>query len=293
MKVKTHSLIFLIPLIVCTQCGLFKKKKEKSNEKANQPLARVYNNYLYKESIVDLFPKNTTQKDSIDILNRYITNWVKQQLLLEEAEKKTNYNHAELERKIMEYRYALLVYEFEKKYIAQHLDTMIQDNEIKKYYDTHLGNFELKQNIVKANLIKISKELNNRLKQIRKLIKSTDKKDQKELQSLCFRFAESYTIESNLWFDFDELATHTPFATIPNKIYFLKNTTYTEVTEGKFIYILYIHEYKIADQRPPLGFVRKQIINILLNERKLELGKQLEKEIMNKAIQQKNIEIYP
>ena len=50
-------------------------------------------------------------------------------------------------------------------------------------------------------------------------------------------------------------------------------------------------EYRISDNVSPLEFVRDEIINIILNKRKVELAKKLEDEVYNHALDRKEFEI--
>jgi predicted house-cleaning noncanonical NTP pyrophosphatase (MazG superfamily) len=52
-----------------------------------------------------------------------------------------------------------------------------------------------------------------------------------------------------------------------------------------------VKEYRISDNISPLEFVRDDIRTIILNKRKVALAKQLEDEIYNTAILEKEFEI--
>ena len=84
----------------------------------------------------------------------------------------------------------------------------------------------------------------------------------------------------------------TPLATIPNKVQFLRDNSFVESSDDKFIYFIKLLEYKISDQVSPLEFIREDIVNIILNKRKIELAKKLEEEIINEAQQNDEFEIY-
>ncbi len=294
MKKTIICIFIIISSFIIEGCNRSSKQAGHENTSTtSRPVARVYNHYLYAADIPNLFSKNKNQKDSIAIAKTYITNWIKQHLLQINAEERTDYNQDDLEKKIEEYRYSLLIYEFQKKYINEHLDTAIHEADITAYYKNHAKDFSLKRPIVKATLIQLPRDLSNQLKKIRPWIKSTTKKDKEALKTFCFRFAEHYILEEDIWANFDELIFNTPFEHITNKLSFLKNTSYAEENEQKHIYILYIREYKITDQHPPLEFVRQQITQLLLYKKKVKLITQLEKELMDKATKEKTIELYP
>jgi len=196
-----------------------------------------------------------------------------------------------LSRKILDYRYALMVHEFKLYYINEKLQTQVTEEEIQSYYNSNQDNFELKQNIIKGIFIKLPKEA-PKIKKVGKLIRSKKPTDNEELASYCFQFATYYTLEDTVWLNFNELIQSTPLASIPNQEQYLKSNKYVETSDQNFEYFLYINEYKIADQISPLEFVRDDIKEIIVNKRKIELANQLESDIYLEAQTNNDFEIY-
>ena len=91
---------------------------------------------------------------------------------------------------------------------------------------------------------------------------------------------------------FDELVKNSPLAEIPNKIQFLKANRYYETSDDSYLYFLKVAKYRISDNISPLEFVRDDIRNIILNKRKVMLAKRLEDEVYNKAVSEKEFEIF-
>src|SRR5688500_15002259 len=111
-----------------------------------QPVARVHTAYLYKDELSGIVPPNASREDSTSWVEAYIDSWIKKQLLIHEATRKININEAEVERKMLDYRYSIIAYEYQTYYVKQNLDTMIQAKEIEDYYKNNIDNFILKQN---------------------------------------------------------------------------------------------------------------------------------------------------
>jgi hypothetical protein len=119
------------------------------------PLARVNDTYLYDEDLAPLLAEATSPEDSTSIRNRYINSWVRRQLMLAKAEEIVDVDRAEIERKVQDYRYALISFEFKKQYINQNLNTEVSEDEIKAYYKENLDNFLLNQNIIRCRYIQV------------------------------------------------------------------------------------------------------------------------------------------
>jgi len=273
-------------------CDLFKIKDNQSTQTSETPpIARVFDTYLYAEDLEGLTSEAINSADSSDIADRYIQSWIKKQLLIDEAASRINFDEAELSRKILDYRYALMVHEFKQYHINQQLQTEVSEEEIQAYYQENQDNFELKQNIIRGIFIKLPKEA-PKINEVGKLIRSQKPKDREELASYCFQFATYYTLEDTVWLNFEELIQSTPLATIPNQEQYLKNNRYVETSDQSFEYFLYIDEYKIADQISPLEFVRDNIEEIIVNKRKIALANKLETDIYSEAQQNNDFEIF-
>lgn len=278
-------------ILMAAGCEFIQMKKDDArNDEGRKPVARVNNVYLYQDELSGIIKPGITGEDSSAWAEAYINSWIRKQLLIKEASKKININEAELERKILDYRYSLIAYEFQSQYIRQHLDTVVGPQEIEEYYKRNIDNFILKQNIVRATYIKIPKNAPQPRK-IKDLIFSTDPKDVEELKSYCLSFSVAYHLADSSWMIFDELVRNSPMEEIPNKVQFLKANPYYEDVDNNFLYFLKVIEYRISDNVSPLEFVRDEITSIILNKRKVELAKKLEDNVYNDALENEEFEI--
>ena len=285
--------VFMLCFILCMDgCELIRMKKEKSDlELARRPIARVNDTYLYLDELEGIVTPNTPKEDSIARLGAYINSWVRKQLLINEALKRIDSNEAEVERKILDYRYSLIAYQFQKLYIQQHMSIEVSDVEIEEYYKTHLDNFILKQNIIRGAYIKVPQGA-PRTNRIKDLIFSNKEKDRSDLKSYCLSFSTAYHLSDSSWIEFDKLVVNSPLAEIPNKIQFLKSYPYYETSDAAYLYYLKIDAYKISDNASPLEFVKEDIKNIIINKRKVELARKLEEEVYEKAAENKDFEVF-
>jgi hypothetical protein len=292
MKITTISLAVVSLAGVLAGCDMFKIKENQAEiVSETPPVARVYNTYLYPEDLEGLTSEAINSADSTDIAERYIQSWIKKQLLIDKASSRIDFDEAEISRKILDYRYALMVHEFKQYHINQQLETEVTENEIQDYYQDNQDNFELKQNIIRGLFIKLPNQA-PKINRVGKLIRSQKTQDKEELASYCFQFATYYTLEDTVWLNFQELIQSTPLASIPNQEQYLKNNKYVETSDQNFEYFLYIDEYKIADQISPLEFVRDNIVEIIVNKRKIALANQLETDIYSEAQNNNDFEIY-
>ena len=67
-------------LLILPGCSLLE------GEKNGEPVARVFDEYLYASDLKDAIPEGTSQQDSVHLAKRYVESWVKDQLLKHRAE---------------------------------------------------------------------------------------------------------------------------------------------------------------------------------------------------------------
>lgn len=293
IMMKANSAMLLMSLtLVFVSCDLIRMKEDhKDGDQERKTIARVNNTFLYLDELAGLAGGNVSKEDSVSRVTAYINSWVRKQLLINEAMKKIDINEAEVERKVLDYRYSLIGYEFQNVYIKQNLDDSVSDSEAQTYYKEHIDNFVLKQNIVRGTFIKVPREA-PRTARIKELMFSKKEKDINDLHSYCLSFSSAYHLSDSTWIEFDKLAVNSPLAEIPNKIQFLKTNPYYETSDPQSLYFLKIDEYKISDNISPLEFVRQDIKNIILNKRKVELAQKLEQEVYENAIKNKDFEVF-
>nr|WP_236587941.1 peptidyl-prolyl cis-trans isomerase [Marivirga aurantiaca] len=294
MKNKIYKLFTLSGIILlfgaCEYISLKQYTSDEPEEKKT-PIAKVESSILYLEDLKGIVGKEASSTDSANLMNRYVNSWIQKQLLIDEASEKINFDVASIDRKVLDYKFALMVHEYKKYHVSQNLDTSISQTEIEEYYDENKNNFELKQNIIRGYFVKITKNA-PKIKKLKTLVSSNKEDDFNELKSYCFRYAESYFLEDSVWINFDEVIRNTPFKSVSNKVQFLKTNNYAEEEDEDFLYLLKIKEYKISDQISPLEFVRNDIKQIILNKRKVAIANQLEKDVFARAQKTNKYEIY-
>ncbi len=280
-KILIKNFIFVFITIFIFSCG-------KSNPQQEKTLARVGDKKLYAKDLIGLVGIGTNKKDSIEIINRYMQTWIRKQLLLQQAQKDTKINENEIERKLLDYRYDLLAYEFEKDYVKKNLDTNVKQTEIDDYYKNNPANFELKQNIIKAFLIKTTKN-EEKKDEIRTTISQGDNQKIKEL---CAKSSFQAILNDSTWVEFEQMIKNTPFQQIANKTDFLRANRFSESSDDVSTYYLLIKDYKISNQPSPLEFVRNRIKQMIVNQRKVQLLQKMEKQMYEDAKKNKTFEIF-
>ena len=260
------------------------------NNNDSKILARVHDKYLYIDDLQGLFPKNMSPRDSISTVRGYVNEWVRTNVMIYQAEMNLPLDQFDFTKQLDDYRNSLIIYNYETSLINQNLDTIVSEDEIYDYYNSHLSDFELKENISKA------------------LYVITDNSDEKEeifdhlftlADSLLFdsieyyapSYALSYSLDTSKWVTFFDIQKTIPIETYNIEL-FLKNNRMVKINTERLIYYIKFFDFRIKDDISPLDFERKDIYNIIISKRKIKLAKEVRNDIYERAIINKDFEIY-
>lgn len=282
-----RSLLFSVFLLVAlSSCKLLPS----NTNKQGKPVARVYDKTLYREDIEGVIPAGTSANDSIEITSAYINNWIRQELLLKQAEDNLDETNRDFTRQIEQYRNSLIIYAYESELVKQKLDTVILMPEIETYYKANQNNFQLRENIVLASYVIINKN-NPVAAKVKSLLLSTREADKEKLQSLCQENGADFLINDGTWLSFTELTRKIPL-TVDDPEEFLRKNKYFEVKDSTTMYYVAISAYKSKESISPLNFEINNIRTILLNKRKAELLKRMEEDLISDAMKRNKYEIF-
>ncbi len=285
-----YILLALLALISCDFLNLKKERKSVGNTEES-PVARVFESYLYPSDLIGIIPQGNSPEDSLALIERHIDNWIRKQLLITEARQNLDFDEAEIERKVLDYRYALMMHEFEKIYVSNRIDTEVTEDEITDYYNANLENFELDQNIARGIFIQVSREA-PKITRFRYLLRSNRPDDFEELKSYCYRFANRAHLEDSVWLYFSDITNIVPLKNINDEQGFLRSNKFYETSDEEYYYFLKISDYKLQNETSPLEFVADEIRKIVLHKRKVAIVKELEENIYDHAIKNEEFEVY-
>lgn len=250
------------------------------------PVAKVYDEYLYLSELEETVPGGLSPEDSLQVANDHINKWIRNQLLLYQAQQNLSIDDKYLERQIEDYRTSLLIFKYEQSYIEEKLDTFVQDKNIEEYYNQYSSNFILNNNILKGVYVKVPRSAPQTWK-ARRLYKSEEPDHYKELEEYCFNHAEEFDYFEEEWIPLGEVLPKMPNLYMsPENL--LRYRKHVEVKDSTYYYFLKISDYRLEGSVTPLEIVKDDIRSILLNKRKIQLIQELEARIYNDALDRGN-----
>lgn len=280
-----------ITLFIILGLKLSCDQQEQAKSQASTPIARVKNHYLYKQDLENIKVDLNNSQDTVGLVDRYVQSWVTKQVLIAKAEEQGEYKKVDIERKILDYKYALIVHSYIEKLVNAKLDTKITAEEINNYYQEYQENFALKHPIVQGKFVIVSKEAPNK-SHLRRLLASKQEADIAYLKEYCLEFAKDYSLDDTIWLNWNEVITKTPFGKIKDKTRLLKKNNFTEIQDESHSYYLKIDAYKVVGDISPLELVEGQIKDVILYKRKLALANQIKEDILQQAKANNEFKIY-
>ena len=288
MNIKKHISIFLFALTIASlaSCSFF--GRELLPEEAI--LARVNESYLFESDMIIEIPKELPAEDSLVWVRNYIHNWVRDQLLIKQAEENLTNEQKNFNKELKDYYNSLLIFAYEKRLVNQEIDTNITNREVLDYYEKYHDNFVLKENICKATFASICADSINTTNEIRRIFLE-DTIDYYQLEHICQLADVDFSIDTNIWYNFDQLQKLVPIKTLNPSHYLSQNKTTETKSDNKY-YFLRIEEYQLKDSVSPLKLVRKRIKSIIMNRNKALLINNLRKSIFQQAEDGVDYDIY-
>jgi len=275
---------FIVLLFWLTSCDYFKQ------EDPRVPIARVNDTYLYEEDVTNLISEATSMEDSVLRVNNYIKRWATQQLMIDQA--KINLTDDELDaydKLVGQYRIDLYTEAYKSNIVSQQLDSTITPQEMELYYEANKENFKLNDQLLKVRYIQVAPNFGN-LNNIQEKLKRFDESDKLELDELSIQF-HSYNFNDSTWVKKETLIQNVP-AIQQSENQVLKKSNFTQLQDSLGVYLVKIEDILNRNDTAPLSFVGPTIEQIILNKRKLELIKKLEKDITKDAIKDKKFETF-
>ncbi len=270
-------------LCACSQSGTPSAEKTES-----ALLAQVFDYKLYFDDIRDLIQGYANAEDSIQQVRSLTEHWVRDRLILVEAEKNFP-KEANMNKLLEDYRQSLLRHFFEQRTIEERLDTVITENDLLRYYEANKEQHRLESGILRAYYFKFRKPI-SRNDKILTWWKTFPKFHYDDVLDYAAKHAKTNWNDSTQWHEMHMIIQLFPEGTLSPQS--LRSNRSIVREDGNYIHMLYplevYHERDIA----PLTRVKPQAARYIIHQRELELLERIKKEIYDRDIQNQQVKIY-
>ncbi len=272
-------------LLLLSSCSFF------TPESKPQAIARVNDQYLFKEDIKGLVPSGTPKEDSLVIVRSFINRWASQKLLIKVAEVNLNASKkSEFDALIKQYKVDLYTKAYLEEIVKRSVDTVVSNSELEAYYKENKDNFKTNAVLVRLRYINLKKD-NPKYETIKSKFFDFSKSDRKFWDTYALQF-NSFALNDSVWVEMNQIYGKLPFITPDNRDEYIVPGKTIQQSDGENSYLVKISNVIDKNETGPFEYLKPTLREVILNIRKLELIKKFEKEITDDAIKDKKYEIY-
>ena len=255
------------------------------------PLARVNDAFLFESDIDFSFVKDQSESDSIIYIQNIINNWATTQLLIDGANLNlTKETQTDFEQLVQQYKSDLYTSAYVEALVNNNLDISISKQELDEVYLNNKQLFVLKEDLLKMRYVNVNSKLSN-LEEVKKRFKRFNSEDKTRLDSISIQF-NSFYLKDSIWIKSEQaISKINPLQLGFNKV-LLKKPNFIQLKDSLGLYLMQINEVLERGNQAPIEYVLPTLRQIIINNRKLKLIKQLKSDIVNDAIKNKKFEIY-
>ncbi len=272
--------ICVLILAVCFWIGC-----EQASKTDSIVLAEANGKKLNQSELLDMFPNQYSIKDSIDMAQSFIDQWVRKTILIDEAENKIA-KDIDIQKLVDDYRASLILDIFEKKLVESTLDTVVTDAQIQQNYNENKDQFYLKKDLALCLYAKIPEDA----KGLDRFYENWKNNNIEDVRKYCKVHCKDSLLKADRWYYTDKLIEIFP-EKLKKKIKWEKNLI-TQNNINDFEYFVWVKDIIKANEPAPLSFVRDKIIKLIIHQRKKSLLFNYEDNLLKEKIKNKEVILY-
>jgi hypothetical protein len=277
----------MISSVIISSCAFFSKKESTTN------VARVNTHYLSQEELSEHISNNLSETDSTVAARYYIQNWARDKLFLDRAKLNLPQEQQSYFRELSKrYEEQLFKKAYKDALIEKQLKIQVDSSEIVFYYQDNKSNFKLNEDLVHLRYLQFDKKMKSSLDIKSKFIRF-NAEDMLSLQEKSLEF-KSLSLNDSIWVRVsDVLKEFEDNKGIQlNKFEISKTDSFLEFEDESDIFYFYTKKFLKRNDEAPLSYVRPTIEQILLNKKKINISKIIDKEITKDATKNDEFEVY-
>ena len=273
--------LFIFTTLLLTSCSNI------SDNNSNDLIARAGENFLYQNQL----PSFSSEQDSILRYLNYIETWAKEKILYDLS--LTNLSQSkknDLDLLVEKYKVDLYINSYKDLIVNSRIDSIVTDQEIESFYNMNIDNFKLNENLLKYRYLKVPSD-NINISRIRRYIQRLNESDRDFLDSLNFQFAD-LKINDTVWFTEREVISSIEFINQKNKSNYMRINRLYEFEDEQYTNYFIVKGLLKSGNIPPLSYLYDRIKSNIINQRKLNLIQNINKEILNDALKSSKYEVF-
>lgn len=243
-------------------------------------VAEVHNKKLFASEVAALVPSGLSAKDSIDVANHIIEDWITEQVILHEADKSLSVKEKIFDKEINDYKKSLLKNRYFEKITSDGTQFQVSDKEVREAIKQSKVNLVSDKEIVRLNYVKLPRtsKLIGEFKEI--LFDEERRTTEKEhIAELCGDSLE-YFINDDQWLFWEDIQLEINIEGTAVTTDFPK--TYEKVI-GDDCYLVVILAYKEENTGEESKDYFESVRTMLIQKKKADFINQKVKELYQQA----------
>lgn len=273
-------MLTLVAFLLCFSC----------RRMADPVVAQVYQYKLYSSEVQAGMPSGISKEDSLALVRNFIDNWVKEKLVLHEAERRLTPREKNFDREMTEYRNSLLVQRYlDKIWMKDTANNAIPEQEIVDFAHSLDDRYTVDKEIVRVNYVKIptGSEL---LPQVREILFDNSRRvEQKDVLVAMLGDSIEYLLDDDEWLYLDDLQNEVAFQIDMQKFVGRNGTLQIEKEVGENSVLLVILDYRSQRSVNETKEERAAAGMLLMNQRRTKFVNQYVQELYDKAVKEGKI----
>jgi len=251
-------------------------------------LATVHSKNLYISDMPGMFPEGTGSEDSVMIIDNYVRRWVRDAVLMHEAEQNVPQD-LNIDKLVRDYRASLIRHHYEEFLVSEKLDSVVTEKELVDFYEKSKEQFQLEAAVMRCFFLKIPTGSPD-ADRVREWWESAEEKDLTFLQSWASTNAKVSYLNDSLWYRVTEIAAYLPKGTLNEGNVVAKRDFRQK--DGEYDYFFKMLELVKRKEIPPLSYVEGQARKYILHRRQTKLLEDLKEQMFNEEMRDNNVRVF-
>ena len=267
--------IFCLALAILASC----------HRKEDPVVAQVYQYKLYASEVRNSMPVGLSQEDSLTLVRDFIDSWVKEKLVLHEAEKNLTPREKNFEKELADYRNTLLINRYyDKLWLGDSSSNSVTEQEISAFARTLDDRYTVDKEIVRVNYVKVP-TASPQLPQVREILFDESRRtaEKGSLETMLGDTIE-YLLDDDAWLYLDDIQNEVSFEIDAQKAAERGNVVHIEKAVGDQTVLLVILDYRSQRSVNETKEERAAAGMLLMNQRKTQYINQYVQDLYDKAV---------
>lgn len=274
--------ILVLSLTLCAGCG---QTTFTTSGFGEDVVAEAYGEVLTWDSLAQRVPDALSLEDSAAFAERLIDRWMREQVMLAQADAQLKEERTSLNAALEAYRKSLLINTYETRYVESRLDTDVDDREVLAYYKDHPELFTLHDHAVRVLYMHLpdpessaialgapwtkrdTRAWDKEVDQLKAWLTAADSVSIPLLERWCMEHGAVHHVDHEAWWRIAELLDEVPLSLYRVEDQIQRTSPLTFTAEGRVYFVRFL-EHGLKGKVAPLDVARDQIEELVLQGRR-------------------------